>query len=133
MTVLRLIRGLPGSGKSTLAETLPGIVLSADDFMVDKDDNYCFDPRKLGQVHNECLTSTIMLLSGGHSVCVANTFTELWEMRPYIAIATALDVELEITDLYDGELSDEQLAHRNIHGVPISTIRAMRKRYQKEP
>ena len=46
-------------------------------------------------------------------------------MAPYYAI----DPHLQVIDLFDGGLTDAQLAARNIHGVPEATIAKMRARY----
>ncbi len=41
---LTLVRGLPGSGKSTYAKTLDAILVKADQFFIDKNDNYQYAP-----------------------------------------------------------------------------------------
>ncbi len=41
---LTLVRGLPGSGKSTYAKTLNAVLVEADQFFIDSNDTYQFDP-----------------------------------------------------------------------------------------
>jgi predicted kinase len=128
---LFLIRGLPGSGKSTLAKQLGLTVFEADQFFM-KDGVYQFDPSLLAEAHKQCQENTFKELSKGNSVCVANTFTKRWEMQPYIEMADVIDARLTVVSLFDGGLSDEQLAARNTHGVPLAAIQAMRSRWQED-
>jgi predicted kinase len=130
MQTLTLIRGLPGCGKSTQAAKLPAQpIFEADQFFV-VDGVYKFDPSKLPQAHAECQKNTRETLAAGDSCIVANTFTQRWEMETYLEMAKEFDTRLNVVDLFDGDCSDEELAERNIHGVPLQAIQAMRKRYQ---
>ena len=52
---LYIVRGLPGSGKSTLAKKLcPRDAYEADDWFVDHDGIYKFDPSQLSKAHRYC-------------------------------------------------------------------------------
>ena len=130
MLVLTLIRGLPGCGKSTKAAKLDQPVFEADQFFVDAEGNYNFDPSKLGEAHAACNANTLKGLQDGTNCIVSNTFTQRWEMEPYLEMAKANGFSVNIIDLYDGDCSDEQLAERNTHGVPLAAIQTMRNRYQ---
>lgn len=131
MQRLFLVRGLPGSGKSTLGRDLaPGYCLAADDyFMVGKE--YRFDPAQISAAHADCQTRARATLFHRATVAVANTFTARWEMEPYFAFARALSIPYVVLDLFDGGLSDAELAVRNDHNVPVETIAAMRGRYER--
>lgn len=133
LVALLLVRGLPGAGKSEFGgSVLTGrnvMRFSADDFMVDAEGKYSFDPKRLGEVHQRCQDATRQRLIFGDSVIVANTFCEAWEVEPYRRIAEATGARLIIVSLFDGGCSDEVLAARNIHGAPIETIAAMRQRF----
>lgn len=138
MLTLTLIRGLPGCGKSFLAgASFPGQpIFEADQFFL-TGGAYKFDPSRLPDAHEDCRRRVLCALSDGVSCVVANTFTRRWEMEPYLAMAGVVSPRLSVSplavsviDLFDGGCTDEQLASRNIHGVPLSAIQAMRKRYQ---
>jgi len=153
---LFLIRGLPGSGKDTLAGRLMGtskdslapervVVHSADDFFLEArrvhkgvfhkfsgDLVYNFDPKKLPQAHKACQEDCSGTLDAGRSVAVCNTFSCRWELQPYLDMAKRYDATLIVMDLFDAGLTDEELAERNTHGVPVESIAAMRRRWESE-
>jgi predicted kinase len=132
MLHLFLIRGLPGSGKSTLADALGVFNTEADQYFVDEDGNYNFDPSKLPQAHAQCQEDTRASLESGISVAVSNTFTQMWEMIPYIEMARDTGARLTVIDLFDGGCNDRELERRCIHGVPLHAFRAMRQRYEHD-
>lgn len=132
-----LVRGLPGSGKSKFANMLveycseeEAVVLEADQFFLDEKGAYVFDPAKLSAAHEWCLERAIEAMKRGQRVVVANTFTQLWMMRPYIDWAKELGVPFTVISLYDDGKSDETLASRNVHGVPVRTIVMMRATWE---
>lgn len=132
MQTLYLIRGLPGSGKTGLAGELTLFVYSADDFFV-VDGIYKYEPQFIPDAHELCRERASRTLRLGSSVSVANTFTQRWELEPYYAIpGDHRVVEVTVTARHrNGEpLSDENLAERNVHGVPVEKIRNMRSRWE---
>lgn len=129
--MLFLIRGLPSAGKSTFALRLAAFVLAADDYFM-KDGEYHFDPSKLAAAHQDCQARALDALKVGRNVAVANTFTQRWEMEPYLAMARELEIPVTVVDLFDGGLSDKALTLRNAHGVPLEAIQAMRERYEHD-
>ena len=131
MGTLFLVRGLPGSGKSTLASTLAEKVFSADDYFV-TEGVYNFDPSKLPQAHGDCQNRAFQALASGATCAVANTFTQRWELEPYIRMAAVFGAKIFVVDLFDGGLSDEALVERNVHGVPLAGLAAMRQRYEHD-
>ena len=132
--MLFLIRGLPGSGKTSFARDIGEgevEVLEADDFFyVGRE--YRFDPKKLGQAHEYCRTRCEALLRDKVWASVANTFTQRWEMEPYLKIAKEAGIRVHVVSLFDGGLTDEELFERNSHGVPLKTIASMRARYEHD-
>lgn len=131
MATLILIRGLPGAGKTTLAVAMDGTVISADDWMINDKGDYHFDSAHLPYCHRRCQSATADALGMGKSVIVANTFSQAWELAPYLKIARTCGANAGITDLFDAGLTDAELAARNVHGVPVATIAAMRARWEK--
>lgn len=122
-----IVRGLPGAGKSTYVRCLEAdIVVAADDFMVDGEGKYQFDPSRLKHCHEQCQAVARAGHVAGKTVAVANTFTQEWEVAPYRTI----DPTLRVVDLFDGGMDDAELAACNVHGVPESTIAAMRARWE---
>lgn len=130
---LILIRGMSGSGKSQLANKFieycseqEAMLYEADQFFLDESNNYNFDPTRLPQAHAWCLERAVEGMKKGQRVVVANTFTQLWMLKPYIQAAKELNVPVTVVSLYDGGKSNETLASRNVHGVPLHTIAQQR-------
>lgn len=122
MSKLFLIRGLPSSGKSTLAKTLNCLHLEADMFFL-RNGQYCFDATKLQEAHNWCQQATMKALNSGVDVVVSNTFTRLWELDPYLKMATKFGARVHVfrtTRQYQG----------NLHNVPEHAIAAMKARFE---
>ena len=130
-----LVRGLPGSGKSHLAEALRSTtdavmrVCSADDYFME-DGVYNFDPTKLPEAHLECQSNTFAFHSIDEISFTANTFTQRWEMEQYLVFVETFGLDLLVLNLFDGGLSDKELAERNTHGVPEEAITRMRERFE---
>ena len=146
---LVIMRGLPGAGKSTWIRTnypnavkgavgvptrgRPGVV-SADHWFEGADGVYRFDPTQLGAAHGTCMSlATFHINHGNPVVIVDNTNTQEWEWEKYAALGTQNGYEIRFGDIYDGGLTDEELARRNTHGVPVEAIRKMRTRWAKTP
>lgn len=128
-----LMQGLPGSGKSTFITdnwaSYNPTVCSADGYF----NHYGikWSPRELPKAHAHSLTLFAMALGRGDSlIFVDNTNTQYWETGPYREMALAMRYEFVIADLFDAGLSDEALAERNIHNVPVEAIARMRDRYE---
>jgi predicted kinase len=121
MSKLILIRGLPGSGKSTMAKALGIYHFETDQyFMVDG--MYKFDAEKLNEAHGACLHHTRIAMSARVDIVVSNTFTQLWELQPYLDIAHSKSYEVEIITA-TGNFG-------SVHGVPDAAIEAMRNRWE---
>lgn len=131
MCTLFLVRGLPGSGKTTLSIHLNGVAFSADDYFINDIGKYVFDPRFLADAHAFCQKNVEQAIADGiEKVIVNNTMSARWEMEPYLRLAEKWNVTLTVIDLFDGGLTDEQLFQRNVHQVPLETIKQMRRRWE---
>lgn len=128
MNKLILIRGLPGSGKSTLAKKYVAdhgfVHVEADMYFIDHvgTGQYIFNPSKIKDAHRWCQESARVYLANGYNVVVSNTFTQLWEMEPYIKMAELAGATIKIIET-TGKF-------QNVHGVPQETIARMAARWE---
>jgi len=123
--ILYIVRGLPGSGKSTYAKTLvpASAHFEADQYFM-KGDKYAFDPSKLKDAHADCLARTRKaMVDGKHKVvAVSNTFTQKWEVQPYINLANELGWTVKVIRMTGN--------YGSIHDVPKDSIERMRGRFE---
>lgn len=126
---LFLVRGLPGSGKSTIANRLSDVVMEADLFFMTPN-GYQFDGTRISEAHEWCQDRTHGWMNEtGYPIAVANTFTRQWELEPYRQMAKVMGYRVvEITVKTD--LTDAELASRNLHGVSEVVIAQMRNRWE---
>lgn len=128
MPTLYLIRGVPGSGKSTFAKSLhqAGIVsevMEADDFFIDAEGKYKFNPSHLYDAHALCQDRTELYLREGFSIAVSNTSTNEKEVESYRKIAekhNAKFVSIIMENRHEGV---------NVHNVPEEKIQQMKNRF----
>ena len=138
---LVIMRGVSGSGKSTKAKELVkeqvvgtmSAICSADKFFIDPSSKkYEFDPRKLGNAHAFCRGQVEAAIElGVDLIIVDNTNTQKWEFKSYIDLAESNGYKY--TECVVGSLEEKDLklyANRNVHGVPLESIRKMAKRFQ---
>ena len=132
MKLLIILRGLPGSGKSTLANDLCN---ATDDkvsshfetdmhFMVNG--KYIFDRSKLGEYHQKTIQQVEEVMKNpkhNERIIVSNTFTQRWEMKPYIDLANKYGYKVqEITVKAD---------FGSVHNVPPEAIQRMKDRWEE--
>lgn len=147
MIDLILIRGLPSSGKSSIVRLFHhSYHFESDQFFMKKGPyitsplEYQFDPELIEDAHQWCeekVREQIKLCylidrKSQATIVVSNTFTQRWEMQPYIEMETPDQVKLTVLDLFDGGCDDETLFARNKHGVPLETFRTMRAGYEHD-
>lgn len=121
--ILLLVRGLPGSGKSTLGSLFDLYTIAADDYF----DIYCdgeFDASKLKNAHEWCRNLVSHRMHNKWSrVTVANTFTQEWELQPYIDLAKEFDYTVHAV------IVENRHGSKSVHNVPEDTMEKMRKRF----
>jgi hypothetical protein len=119
MSKLTIFRGLPGSGKSTQAKELGCLHLEADMYFY-RNGEYSFDPSLIGAAHRWCQNRTHYALAEGMDVAVANTFTKLWELKPYLFMSWD---DIEVVNCV-GDFG-------SVHNVPREAIEKMAKRWEE--
>ena len=130
MKNLYLLRGLPGSGKSTLAKQLGGSHFETDKYFFDEQGNYNFDGSKLKEAHQWCQdsVSNAMLLNHttgeNETIVVSNTFTQEWEMKPYMDMAK--DWGYRVFTI----IVENRHGGVNQHGVPDEKLQQMNDRFE---
>jgi len=139
---LILVRGVSGSGKSTIGEMFADFdattcVLSTDDLFY-VDGKYKFDPSKLAEYHQAIIDKVEKYMkdyewktkdsdyswSPVNKIVVCNTFTELWEMQPYLDLAKKYDWRVHTIIVENRHGSD------SIHDVPAEAIKAQSERFE---
>ena len=132
--------GCPGSGKSTYARKVMVklnsmfgyrvIKCSADDYFLDKAGVYKFNRDKIGNAHGYCKDQARKAMrSGWDLVVIDNTNTTHKERLPYIEMAKEWDYR--VVQRVIGNTDEESIklyAQRNVHQVPIDSIRRMAER-----
>ena len=121
---LVLLRGIPNSGKSTFAKTIGGLHFEADNyFMID--DVYEFVPSKIKDAHRYCQESVeVNMMRGEEKIVVSNTFTQEWEMEPYIEMAKEFGFTIFTL------IVENRHGGVNQHDVPDEVLDKMKNRFE---
>ena len=126
---LYILRGLPGAGKSTLAKNIGAVYFESDMFFMEGNE-YKFNPTKLKDAHAWCQNQVRISMKNSDSklgdtrIAVANTFTQEWEMEPYIEMSKeyGFTVFTLIVENRHGGV--------NQHNVPEDIIEKMKNRFE---
>lgn len=130
MKNLYLLRGLPGSGKSTLAEQLGGSHFETDKYFIGENGEYNFDGSKLKEAHQWCQDSVANAMVLNHTtgenetIVVSNTFTQEWEMKPYMDMAKNWGYRVFSIIVENRHVGVNQ------HGVPDEKLQQMNDRFE---
>lgn len=123
-----VLRGLPGSGKSTLGKIIKRgdncfrcYHFEADQYFIDRDGVYRFDPAKLTAAHKSCYDNVAYRLGEGSSVVVSNTFTTMKELRPYFELGVKLNIMPTVIHCQNN--------FGSIHDVPSEAMQRMKSRF----
>ena len=134
-----LIRGVSGSGKSTIGDLMnyytktreldecASILTIATDDMFYTDGKYIFDPSKLSEYHHATLQLVVTHMKQHDEmglIFVCNTFTQEWEMKPYMEAADIYDYRVHTIIVENRHGSD------SIHNVPLPAVAAQMKRFE---
>jgi predicted kinase len=128
---LYLVRGLPGSGKSTfakkLSDSVTGIHCETDMFFTDPETGeYKFDATDLKRAHLWCYDRVehAMHVYDARNIVVSNTFTQEWEMQPYMDLAKKYGYTVFTI------IVENRHGGTNTHNVPEETLTRMRDRFK---
>lgn len=136
MNSVIILRGCSGTGKSTWikneGQSYGNIqVFSADHYFLDSNNNYNFDASQLQNAHNQCLKNYLCYLCNAYNertLVIDNTNTTYKEVARYAEPAIAFKKEVRIITL----LCDPEVAYiRNVHGVPLDTVKKQHERLVK--
>lgn len=124
---LLLVCGHPGSGKSELSKFYSRLTgadyFENDAFFTNEKGEYNFRIEDHQKAKDECLRQTKEALESGRSVVVANTFTTLAEMKPYLDVAESLKLPVRVVEM---ELTEFD----SVHNVPQSVIKDKIKKFE---
>jgi uridine kinase len=124
---LIMVRGLPGSGKTTIGKQISKSIGDSTFMETDqywKEDYSDFDVSKLKEAHQWCYNKTKDYFDRKFTVIVANTFTQQWEMQPYIDLAKEYNISIQVITCHGN--------FGSIHNVPDAVMEKMRNRFQHE-
>ena len=120
---LIIVRGVSGSGKTTFAELISPSVFSADDFFMNNG-KYEFDVNKLGQAHQWCqLAVETRMKADFEKIVVANTFTRVREMKPYLDLAEKYGYRVFTI------IVENRHGGVNVHEVPAEILIKQKERF----
>lgn len=124
---LFIIRGVPGTGKSTHAqkikEIIPdSVIFEADQYFINKNGEYNFNPKKLHQAHEWCIWRCDNALRLGLTAIVSNTFIKKKDMNPYFEMCKKYGLDYLVIPLFK--------EYGSIHNVPEKTMERMRRQFQ---
>lgn len=133
--MLYLVRGIPGSGKSTFAEQIVGadfLVFEADKYFINQDNGkYEFDISKIKDAHKwcqnlveNCMKDSLVNDQFYREIAVSNTFTQEWEMEPYMVLAKKYGYTVFTI------IVENRHGGVNQHDVPDEVLTKMRERFE---
>ena len=120
--MLIIVRGIAGSGKTTFVKkTFPEAAHYEADMYFEQGGEYKFDASKLKEAHNWCRKRVYECIRNKKLVVVSNTFTQFWEVSPYIDYALLYNeaiILIELTTFYG-----------SVHSVPQEVIDKQKARF----
>ncbi|XP_008563031.1 PREDICTED: NEDD4-binding protein 2-like 1 isoform X2 [Galeopterus variegatus] len=106
------------------------LIFSTDDFFFREDGAYEFNPDFLEEAHEWNQKRARKAMRNGISpIIIDNTNLHAWEMKPYAVMALENNYEVIFREPDTRwKFNVQELARRNIHGVPREKIHRMKER-----
>ncbi|ELK09315.1 NEDD4-binding protein 2-like 1, partial [Pteropus alecto] len=110
------------------------LIFSTDDYFFREDGAYEFNPDFLEEAHEWNQERARRAMRTGISpVIIDNTNLHAWEMKPYAVMALENNYEVIFREPETRwKFNVQELARRNIHGVPREKIHRMKERYEHD-
>nr|XP_042123660.1 NEDD4-binding protein 2-like 1 isoform X2 [Peromyscus maniculatus bairdii] len=110
------------------------LIFSTDDFFFREDGAYEFNPDFLEEAHEWNQKRARKAMQNGISpIIIDNTNLHAWEMKPYAVMALENNYEVIFREPDTRwKFNVQELARRNIHGVPREKIHRMKERYEHD-
>lgn len=130
-----IMRGLPGSGKSSfisiVSNTFEDVAVhSTDNYYLDKDDNYNFDPSRIGEFHEKNFSAFKQDVESGTNIVMCdNTNLSKWEYEKYIAVSKDNMYKVLAVVFTPDDIAVH--AKRNTHNVPRAVLERMVDKFSK--
>jgi broad-specificity NMP kinase len=129
-----ILRGLPGVGKDIVAGFLDSatapVILSTDNYFI-QEGKYNFDKTKLAEAHKATFELFKKAVNDGTPfIVVNNTNIKQFHYYHYLDYAQRHDYLVSLVTIPHNDVSNKELAERNIHGVDQDTIRRMRQAFE---
>ncbi|XP_033615869.1 NEDD4-binding protein 2-like 1 [Fukomys damarensis] len=108
------------------------MIFSTDDFFAREDGAYEFNPDFLEEAHEWNQKRARKAMRNGISpIIIDNTNLHAWEMKPYAVMALENNYEVIFREPDTRwKFNVQELARRNVHGVPREKIHRMKERYE---
>ncbi len=140
---LIIMRGLPGSGKTSLINHYISknklkqknySICSADDFFLEDDGKYKFNPRELPKAHSACLTDFIFSLQTNiQYIFLNNPNAQSWEYENYVYLAENKGYVVKVVEIEcPGHNYIEYFNNRCKYPVPLSTCNLLHDRWEED-
>jgi predicted kinase len=123
MKNLILVRGVSGSGKTTVASLFQGIAVSTDEYWIDDGGNYNFEVERLQDAHRWCQKRVEDLMQQSEQIVVHNTFTQEWELAPYLKLAHRYGYRVHTI------IVENRHGGTNTHNVPDAVLEKQKNRF----
>lgn len=130
-----LLMALPGAGKTTWIRnnTWGDVTICSADHWYEREGRYEWSLEQRGLAHGACLRKFIRAVTTptafpDSTIVVDNTNTAMVDIAPYVHIAQAYDLPVEVIHI---EISLERSAARNVHNAPASAIEQMDQMLKK--